>query len=618
MSEVDPARAPADEHPALERKLLAAVVRHAPIGISITEAPSGRILALSDKAKALLGRDDTGVAIKRYADYPALHPDGRAYAVDEYPTVRALRHGEVVEKEEMLLRAVSGGDGSYRRLEVSSFPVRDSHGRIVAAVTIIDDVEERRSAEERLRGSEERLRLVMHATNDAVMDWDLASDRVVWNEAIRTVFGYGEEAMDVPSGWWTERIHPDEAAAILSSLDAARSNGASTWAGEYRFRRADGSYADVIDRALIVRENGEARRIVGSLLDVSDRRRAETALWESEERLREFGEASSDILWIRGAADGRLQYASPALGQVYDFIPDDVPGSDSLDNWAAFVVPEDREATLANFDRVRRGERVTHEFRVARPDGSIRWLRDKDFPLLDDDGRVQAIAGVSRDVTDEKRASERQALLVAELQHRVRNILAMIGSVARRIAKGSESVSDYSAHFESIVASMARTQALLTRSPGAGVDLSQLLLDEVKAHTTLEGQLICEGPTVLLSSKAAEVLTLTIHELATNSVKYGALSGPDGRLHLSWTAAPEGETLWLRFTWTETGVTPPEGPRREGFGTELVTRRVPFELGGRGAMAFDADRLIARIEFPLLPGDSVLQTDAAGIPTENE
>lgn len=617
MSDVDPPFAPADEHPALERKLLAAVVRHAPIGISVTEAPSGRILALSDKAKDLLGRDDTGVAIERYADYPALHPGGRAYSLEEYPTVRALRHGEVVEKEEMLLRAVTGGDGSYRRIEVSSYPVRDSQGRIVAAVTIIDDVEDRRRGEELLRGSEERLRLVMHATNDAVMDWDLLSDRVVWNEAIRTVFGYGEDAIDVPSSWWAERIHADEAAAILASLDAARSNGAGTWAGEYRFRRADGSYAHVIDRALIVREKGAATRIVGSLLDVSDRRRAEAALWESEERLREFGEASSDILWIRDAANGRLKYASPALAQVYGFTPGDVPGSDSLDHWAAFVLREDREATLANFERVRRGERVTHEFRVVRPDGTIRWLRDKDFPLLDDDGRVQAIAGVSRDVTDEKRASERQALLVAELQHRVRNILAMIGSVARRIARGSETVSDYSAHFESIVASMARTQALLTRSPGAGVDLAQLVLDEVKAHTALDGQLVCEGPTVLLSSKAAEVLTLTIHELATNSVKYGALSGRKGRLHLSWSAAPEDGTLWLRLVWTETGITPPERPRREGFGTELVTRRVPFELGGRGAMAFSDDRLTATIDFPLLPGDSVLQTDAAGIATEN-
>lgn len=123
---------------------------------------------------------------------------------------------------------------------------------------------------------------------------------------------------------------------------------------------------------------------------------------------------------------------------------------------------------------------------------------------------------------------------------------------------------------------------------------------------------------MLLSSKAAEVLTLAVHELATNSVKYGALSGVEGGLRVTWEAAGEAGAAWLRFTWTETGIVPPEEPRRQGFGTELVTRRVPFELGGRGAIAFEGDRLVATIEFPLLPGDSVLQTDAARLNTENE
>jgi PAS domain S-box-containing protein len=617
MSEADLTHQPGDEDPGLERKLLAAVIRHAPVGISITEAPSGRVVALSEKAKELLGRDDTGIAIERYADYPALHPDGRAYTTEEYPTVRAIREGVVVEKEEMLLRALTAEDAPYRRLEVSSAPVRDSQGQIVAAVTIIDDLEDRCRAEELLRSGEERLRLVMRATNDAVMDWDLRSDRVVWNEAIRTVFGYDEEALEVPSRWWVERIHPHDAAPILASLNAARANGGGTWQGEYRFRRADGSWAYVMDRALIVRQGGEATRIVGSLLDITPRKAAEAALWESEERLREIGQASSDILWIANAQDFSYEYVSPAFESIYGVPPEALANAADCNQWAEFIVPEDRAATLANVERVRAGERVTHEFRIRRPDGSIRWLRNNDFPLLGDDGRVKRIAGIGRDVTDEKRASNRQAMLLAELQHRVRNILSMIRSIARRMARSGGSVSDYSAHLESIVSAMARTQALLTRSPGTQVDLSQLVLDELRAQSPHQEQFACEGPEAFLSSKAAEVLTLAIHELATNSVKYGALSSPEGRIRLTWELGEEGEHLWLRLTWAESGISAPHEPRREGFGTELVTRRVPFELGGRGAMNFEGDRLTAIIEFPLQPGDSILQTDDAGITTEN-
>lgn len=604
-----------DEQPPLERKLLTTVIRQAPVGISIAEAPTGRILALSEKAKELLKRDETGEEMARYEQYAALHKDGRRYAVEEYPTVRTLNHGEIVEREEMLYRPP--GEEELRRLEVSSSPVRDGDGSILAAVTIIDDVEDKRRAEERLRASEERLRLVGRATNDAVMDWDLQSDRMTWNDAIESVFGYGADAREGTGHWWMERIHPDEGPAVIADLQAATADGEASWTGEYRFRRADGSYASVVDRSFIVRNNGMATRIVGSLLDITARKKAEAALRESEERLRQFGEASADILWIRNAADGHVEYVSPAFASVLGISMQDIPGGRELARWLEFILPEDRQATIGKLERVRSGERVSHEFRVRRPDGAIRWLRSKDFPLKDRDGRVQRIAGISRDVTDERRGSERQDMLVAELQHRVRNILSMLRSIARRTAKGSESVADYSRHLESIIAAMARTQALLTKCPGAGVDLQMLVADELAAHNTPERQFRAEGPPVLLAPKAAEVLTLALHELATNALKYGALSCSEAQLHVQWSIRPEADKRWLYLSWNETSKHIAGEPKHRGFGSELVTQRVPFELGGRGTMNFAPGSLVATIEFPLVPGESVLQTDAVKLFEEN-
>lgn len=215
---------------------------------------------------------------------------------------------------------------------------------------------------------------------------------------------------------------------------------------------------------------------------------------------------------------------------------------------------------------------------------------------------------VRRKTEEELRGSEqRQRLLLGELQHRVRNILAMIQSVARRTLKPSQSAEEYASHLEGRIAAIARTQAVLTRSPNREVDLEEAVRDELLSVIASEKQFWCEGPDVALQPKAAEVLTLAIHELATNSIKYGAFSGSEGQVEIRWTIQARDPQQWLSFEWEETRV-PHAGFHREGFGTELITRRVPYELGGKGSLTPTNDGIIATIEFPLQPSSSVLET----------
>ena len=188
----------------------------------------------------------------------------------------------------------------------------------------------------------------------------------------------------------------------------------------------------------------------------------------------------------------------------------------------------------------------------------------------------------------------------------------MIRSIGRRTAASAESVDDYAHHLEGRISAMARTQALLTREIGRGVDLQNLVLDELEAQAAAPSRYRLSGPDVDLSPTAAEMLTLAVHELATNSIKYGALAQADGRIAVAW-AIEDGEAgsrPWLRFTWTEHGVRMEEGPRRHGFGTELITGRVPYELKGEGSMDFRETGLAAEIRFPLGNEGSILQTDA--------
>jgi two-component sensor histidine kinase len=232
-------------------------------------------------------------------------------------------------------------------------------------------------------------------------------------------------------------------------------------------------------------------------------------------------------------------------------------------------------------------------------------------PVHDEAGGVSAVLLILVETTERVTASKARDMMIAELQHRVRNILAIIRSIVSRTAETSETVEDLSAHLDGRLAALARTQVLLTRNPGGGVDLEGLVRDELVAQVADEERVAVGGPELLLSPKAAEVMTLALHELATNATKYGALAADRGRIDIRWRVTPRTEVDWVEFEWRETGVQiAAAAPRRMGFGAVLIEQRVPYELMGSGALTFAPGGIRCDISFPLLPIRSVLQTDA--------
>jgi PAS domain S-box-containing protein len=152
-----------------------------------------------------------------------------------------------------------------------------------------------------------------------------------------------------------------------------------------------------------------------------ERARVETALRESEERFRQFADASTDVLWIRNAQTMAIEYLNPAFERVYGYPREEILG-EGPGRWGELIHPEDRAAALSALERGRTGARVTHEFRLPLSDGGMRWIEDTDFPLFDPLGKVQRIGGFGKDVTEKKETAERMKVLVAELQHRHRQL----------------------------------------------------------------------------------------------------------------------------------------------------------------------------------------------------
>ena len=226
-------------------------------------------------------------------------------------------------------------------------------------------------------------------------------------------------------------------------------------------------------------------------------------------------------------------------------------------------------------------------------------------PFDNADGAIGGVIVTAVDLGVVKLDRRQEEALRAQFQHGVRNILATIRSVTRRSAEQAGTVEDYAQHLDGRIGAIARTQSLLTIRSDAKIDLAGLILEELAAQTARERQYRIDGPDVALIPKIAEVLTLAVHELATNSTKFGALAAPTGRVSIAWRveADDDGEE-WLKLAWTETGSQPAPRVRSTGFGTELLTRRIPYELRGRGELELRPQGVHAKIEVPLSVGDA--------------
>lgn len=179
--------------------------------------------------------------------------------------------------------------------------------------------------------------------------------------------------------------------------------------------------------------------------------------------------------------------------------------------------------------------------------------------------------------------------LLAELQHRVRNTLAVVKSISRRTADSSGSVEEMAAHLNGRLDAFARVQSAVTRNPEAGIELRSLVDDELTAHAAREGDhLSVEGRNVALRPKAADSMSLALHELATNALKHGALAEKNGgRIAIRWDMNGQGKKESLNFEWLESGSNGRQPkPKRHGFGMELLTRILPYDLEAKTSVEF--------------------------------
>ncbi len=209
-------------------------------------------------------------------------------------------------------------------------------------------------------------------------------------------------------------------------------------------------------------------------------------------------------------------------------------------------------------------------------------------------------AGIQRELAER---ALRQEVLGHELQHRINNMLATIRAIARMTRAKSQTLDEFAKAFDDRLAAVARTHVLLSRTRIGAVDIREVLAQELSVHGAVEGENLTQrGPTVLIPERQAQVLSMAVHELATNAVKHGALSMDAGYIDVSWDTQDRGHEKELRVHWRERGVRIAHEPVRSGYGSEILKRSIPHMLHGRFDRTFHPDGLECTISFALAAG----------------
>jgi two-component sensor histidine kinase len=227
------------------------------------------------------------------------------------------------------------------------------------------------------------------------------------------------------------------------------------------------------------------------------------------------------------------------------------------------------------------------------------WLEEASKAEFDAAGRFKRLKGLTLDITERKRAEERQNVLMAELDHRVKNVLARVAVVAMSTRQGSSSMDEFVRTLDGRIQSMATAHSLLSQSRWHGVNLPDLVRNQLAPYAT-DANMTISGADVTLSAAATQAVAMVLHELVTNAAKYGALSTPAGRVSVSWDSQPnDNAAASLIIVWQETGGPPIASPVPLGYGTSLIRGLIPHELGGTVDLVLAPDGVCCKITIPL-------------------
>ena len=515
------------------------------------------------------------------------------------PLVDRTLAGHASWHEDLLIPMERHGFREEAWFSFSYTPIRDESGQIAGMFCAATETTEKVLAERRNMEEHERLKQLFEQApgfiamlRDPDHVFELVNSSYMQLVGHRDILGKpAREALpEVVEQGFIELLD-----RVFLSGEAYRADGVSiqlqrTPDGPAEERLVNFVYQPIKDSA------GRVTGIFAEGHDVTDRLLAEQALRESEARHRAIIAATPECVKLVSSEGKLLDMNAAGLGMI------EAPDAESVRdaNISDVIAPEFRREWRENHRRVCNGESLSWEFDIIGLRGTRRRMESHAVPLAMPDGSVAQLA-VTRDVTHRKRAEEHRELLINELNHRVKNTLATVQSIAAQTLRTASSLGDAKGALESRLLALSRTHDVLTRENWEGANLREIATQAVAPYAGPdEGRLHLLGPDVRLPPRMALALAMALQELATNAVKYGALSKPAGELRIAWTVAHDGGRPCLHLEWRESGGPPVRPPERRGFGTRLIERSLAHDLNGQVKIGFEPAGVVCRIEAPIM------------------
>lgn len=489
-------------------------------------------------------------------------------------------------------------DNAFITIDFCLSPLRDVSGRITHLVASGVDISRRHRAESELRRMarivDDSPFLIRSATPDGKI--------LYLNRYGRELLGYAPGS-DLANAEVSHH-HPEWAMRLLRDEGYPTARKENVWLGETAIIDTDGREVPTSHAIVAHRDSDGSVEYFSSIaIDISGQKAAEAALKESELRFRStFENAAVGMAHI--ALHGRWLRANERLLEILGYGRADLVQLSFQD----ITHPDDLQKDQEMIQKLRDGaiDSYALQNRVYRKDGTLVWV-EITVSMQEKSGQNEPyFISIIEDITKRKEAEQRQRLLLAELNHRVKNTLAMIQSIANQTLRQSSDPRSFVARFTGRIQSLSGAHDLLTAQTWDGADLAELLRTQVSLNGTIDEERIrLTGPALLLPPQVALNLALVIHELATNAVQHGAFASDQGKIAVSWSISdkpPTGDTAGekrLEIAWKESGGPPVRSPHQHGFGTVILERGLKQGLGGVYDLDWRSEGLLAHIEIPL-------------------
>jgi PAS domain S-box-containing protein len=391
---------------AFEAGIVAPILNSLSEGLILTDL-SGKLKVFNKAAVRFLGGDVVELGSPEWIDKCGFyHPDsGARFSSEDCPSRRALR-GEEVEEVEVLLKTPAHPEGII--LEINAHPIRDETGKIFGTISLLKDISKRKAQEEQLKYSKVRFETLAYLLNDVVWEWDVMKN-VTRRHGVRTALGYPDEVVHEGQKWWMEKIHPEDFPRVQRVFDRVMTQGEDSWREEYRFRKADGSYAYVMDHGRVISkdDNGKPTYLLGAMLDISQRKIA-------EEKLAQFATIvkSTDDAVVSIDLSGKILSWNDGAEKLWGYSAGEMIGQT-----AERLMPVDFERVHTNaIEKIKRGESIQRdEVWALRKNGGKMLMSSTVSPVRNEKGEIIGLCAISRDITEVKAAEEKIKHLAGNL-----------------------------------------------------------------------------------------------------------------------------------------------------------------------------------------------------------